>query len=163
MQLQSESQQSILKIIQKRKRPRIVHLCLSVSVQFSHSVMSDSLWPSGLQHTRLPCLSPAPVAYSNSGPLRQCIHPNSSSSVIPFSSHLQCFPVSGYFPMSKFFVLGGQSIGVLASASVLPMNIQDWFPLGLTGWVSLQSKRLSRVFSNTTVQKHKFFSAQLSL
>ena len=162
MKLQSESQQSILKIVQKRKRRRIVHLFLSISVQFSHLVMSDSLWPHVLQHTRLPCPSPTPGAYSNTGPSHQWSHPTVSSSVVPFSSHLQCFPASGSFPMSQFFVSGGQSIGVSALTSVLPMNNQDWFPLGLTGWISLQSKGQSRVFSNTTVQKHQFFSAQLS-
>ena len=134
-----------------------------VSVQFSHSVVSDSLWLHGLQHARLPCPLPTPGAYSNSCPLSWWCHPTISSSVIPFSSHLQSFPASGSFPMSQFFASGGQSIGVSASASVLPMNIQDWFPLGWTGWISLQSKELSRVFSNTTVQKHQFFGAQLSL
>jgi len=131
-------------------------------IQFSCSVMSDSLWPHGLQHTRLPCPSPTPGACANSCPLSWWYHPTISSSV-PFSSRLQSFPASGSFPMSQFFTSGGQSIGVSASASVLPMNIQDWFPLGLTGLISLQSKGLSRVFSNTTVQKHQFFSAQLSL
>jgi len=121
------------------------------SVQFSHSVMSDSLQPHGLQHTRPPCPSPTPKAYSNSCPSCQWCHPTISSSVIPFSSCLQFFPASGSFPMSQFFASGGQSIGVSASASVLPMNIQDWFPLGLTGWICLQSERFSRVFSNTTV------------
>ena len=132
-------------------------------VQFSHSVMSDSFWPIGLQHTRPPCPSPTPRAYSNLCPLSQWCHPTISSSLIPFSSCLQSFPASGSFTMSQFFSSGGQSIGVSASASVLPMNIQDRFPLGWTGWISLQSKRLSRVFSNTTVQKHQFFSTQLSL
>ena len=126
------------------------------SVQFSHSVMSDSLRPHGLQHTRPPCPSPTPGAYSNSCPLSRWCHPTISSSVIPFSSHLQSFPASGSFPMSQFFTSGGQSIGVSASAWALPMNIQDWYPLGWTGWISLQSKGLSRVFSNTTVQKHQF-------
>ena len=133
------------------------------SVQFSHSVMSDSLWPHGLQHTRLPCPSPTLRACSNSRPLSQWCHPTISPSVIPFSSPLQFFPALGSFPMSQFFTSGGQSIGVSASASVLPMNTQDWSPLGWTGWISLQSKGLSRVFSNTTVQKHQFFGAQLSL
>ena len=129
------------------------------SVQFSCSVMSDSLWPHGLQHARLPCPSPTPVACSNS-----CLcHPTISSSVIPFSSHLQSFPTSGSFPMSQFFASVGQSIGVSASASVLPMSIQDWFPLGWTGGISLKSKGLSIILSNTTVQKHWFFGAQLSL
>ena len=134
------------------------------SAHFSCSVMSDSLWPHGLQHTRLPCTSPTPGACSNSCPLSRWCHPTISSSVIPFSSCLQSFPASGSFPMSRLFASGGQSIGVSASASVLPMNIQDWFPLGLTGWISLQSKGLSRVFQHhTTVQKHQFFSAQLFL
>ena len=131
------------------------------SVQFSSSVISGSLWPQELQHARLPCPSPTPRACSNSCSLSQWCHPTISSSVIPFSFCLQSFPVSGSFPMSQFFTSGDQSIGV--SASVLPMNIQDWFPLGWTGWISLQSKGLSRVFSNTTVQKHQFFKAQLSL
>ena len=131
--------------------------------EFSRSVLSDSLWPHGLQHARLPCPSPTPGAYSNSRPSSWWCHPTISSSVVPFSSHLQSFPASGSFPMSQFFTSDGQSIGASASASVLPMNIQDWVPLGLTDWISLQSKGLSRVFSNTTVQKHQFFSAQLSL
>ena len=137
-------------------------ICREYSVQFSHSVMSNSLRPHGLQHTRLPCPSPTPGAYSNSCPSSQWYLQTISTSVIPFS-HLQSFPASRSFPMSQFFTSGGQIIGVLASASVLPMNIQDWFLLGLTGWISLQSKGLSRVFSNTTVQKHQFFGAQLSL
>ena len=107
------------------------------SVQFSHSVVSSSLWPHGLQHTRLPCTLPTPRAYSNSCPSSQWCHPTISSSAIPFSSHLQSFPASGSFLTSQFFASGGQSIGVSASTSVLPMNIQDWFPLGLTGWISL--------------------------
>jgi len=114
--------------------------------------MSNSLQPHGLQHARLPCPSPTPGVYSNSCPLSQWCHPTISPTVIPFSSCLQSFPASGSFPMSQFFVSGGQSIGVSASASVLPMNIQDWFPLGWTGLISLQSKGLSRVFSNSTVQ-----------
>ena len=132
------------------------------SVQFSRSVMSDSLWPHGIQHARHPCPSPTPRIYSNSCSSSWWCHPTISSSVIPFSSHLQSFPASGSFPMSLFFTSGGQSIGASASASGLPMNIQDWFPLGWTGWISLQSKGLSRVFSNTPVQKHQFFGAQLS-
>ena len=131
--------------------------------QFRRSVVSDGLRPHGLQHTRLPCPSPTPGAYSNSCPLHWWCHPTISPSVIPFSSCLQSLPASGSFPMSQFFASGGQTIGVSASASVLPMNIQDWFPLGWTGWISLQSKGLSRVFFNTTVQKHQFFGAQLSL
>ena len=137
-----------------------IHICIS---QFSRSVVSDSLWPQVLQHTRLPCPSPTPRAFSNSCPLIGWCHPTISSSVIPFSSCLQSFPASGSFSMSQFFASGGQSIGVSASASVLPMNIQDWFPLGWIGWISLHSKGLSRVFSNTTVQKHQFFSTQSSL
>ena len=133
------------------------------SVQFSSSVMSYSLRPHELQDTRLPCPSPIPGAYSNSFPLSRWCHPTISSSVIPFSSHRQSFPPSGSFPVSQFFALGGQSIGVLASTSVLPINIQDWFPIGWTGWISLQSKGLSRVFSNTTVQKLQFFSTQMKV
>ena len=125
-------------------------------VQFSHSFVSDSLRSHRLQHARLPCPSPTPGVYSNSCPYSWWCHPTISSSVVPFSSCLQSFQASGSFPMSQFFTSGGQSIGVSASASVLPMNIQDWFPLGWTGWTSLQSKGLSRVFSNTTVQKHQF-------
>ena len=127
------------------------------SVQFGHSVVSDSLQPHGLQHARPPCPSPTPGAYSNSCPSSWWCHPPISSSVIPFSSCLQSFPALGSFQMSPFFTSGGQNIGVSASASVLPMNIQDWFPLGWTGWISLLSKGLSTVFSNTTVQKHQFF------
>ena len=134
-----------------------------MSVPFSHSVVSNSLRSHGLQHTRLPCPSPAPGACSNSSPSSWWCHPTISSSVIPFSSCLQSFPTSGSFPMIQFFLSGGRSIGVSASTSVLPMNIQDWSPLGLIGWISSQSKGLSRVFSNTTVQKHQFFSTQLSL
>ena len=133
------------------------------SVQFSRSVVSNSLWPHGLQHARPPCPSPTPGAYSNSCPSSRWCHPTISSSVIPFSSCLQSFPASGSFPVSQFFASCGQSIGVSASSSVLPVNIQDWSPSGWTGWISLQSKGLSRVFSSTTVQKHQFFSAQLSL
>ena len=127
------------------------------SVQFSCSVVSDSLWPYGQHHARLPCPSPTPRVYSNSCPLSRWYHPTISSSVVLFSSCLQSFPESGSFPMSQFFVSSSQSIGVSASAPVLPVNIQDWFPLGWTGWISLQSKGLSRVFSNITVQKHQFF------
>ena len=129
------------------------------SVQFSPSVVSDSLPPHGLQHTRPPCLSPTPRVYSNSCPLSQWYHPVISSSVIPFYSCLQSFPASGSFQTSQFFASPGQSIGVSASTSFLPMNNQDWPPLGWTGWISLQSKGLSRVFSNTTVQKHQFFGS----
>ena len=152
-------------LLKGRIPPHSPHLQgqIACTVQFSCSVMSDSLWPHGLQHTRLPCPSPTSRAYSNSCPLGQWCQPTISSSVIPFSSHLQSFPASESFPMRQFFLSGGQSIGVSASASVLPMIIQDWFPLGWTGWISLQSKGLSRVFSNATVQKHQFFGTQISL
>ena len=133
------------------------------SVQFSRSVISDSLWPHRLQHARHPCPSPTPRAYSNSCPLSRWCHPTISSSVVLFFSHLQSFPASGSFQMSQFFASCGQNIGVSASTSFLPMNSQNWLPLGWTGWISLQSKGLSRVFSNTTVQKHQFFGTQLSL
>ena len=131
------------------------------SAQFSCSVVSDSLGPKGLQHIRLP--SQTPGACSNSCLLSQWCHPTISSSAVPYSFCLQSIPASGSFQMSQFFTSGGQNIGVSASASVLPMNIQDWFPLGWTGWISLQSKGLSRVFFNTIVQKHQFFGPQLSL
>ena len=133
------------------------------SVQFICSVVSNSLWLHGLQHARPLSPSPTPGVYSNSCLLSRWCHPTISSSVIPFFSHLQSFPGSGSFQMSQLFTSGGQSIGVSASASVLPMNIQDWSPLGWTSWISLQSKGLSRVFSNTTVLKHLFFGTQLSL
>ena len=133
-------------------------------IQFSSVAQScPTLRPHRLQHARPPCPSPTPGVYSNSCPLSWWCHPTISSSVIPFSSRLQSSPASGSFPMSQLFTSGGQSIGVSASASVLPMNTQDRSPLGWTGWTSLQSKGLSRVFSNTTVQKHQFFGAQLSL
>ena len=128
-------------------------------VQFSCSVMSNSLEPHGLQHARCPCPSPTPGVYSNSCPLSQWCHPTISSSIIPFSSCLRSFPASGSFQMSQLLASGGQSIWVLASTLVLPMTIQSWFPLGLTGLISLLSEGLSRVFSNTTVRKHQFFSA----
>ena len=140
-----------------------LYFYINISVQFSCSVMSNSLWPHDLQHARPCCPSPTPGAYSNSCPLHWWCHPTISSSVFTFSSHLQSFPTSGSFPMIQFFTSEGQNIGVSASESVFPMNIQDWFPLGWTGWISLLSKGLSRVFSNTTVQKHWFFTAQLSL
>ena len=127
-------------------------MTLFSSVQFSHSVMSDSLQPHGLQHTRLPYLSQSPRVCSNSCPLNRWCHPVISSSVVPFSSYLHSFPASGSSPMSQIFAPGSQRIGVSASTSVPPMNIQDWFPLEWTCWISLQSKGLSRVFSNTTVQ-----------
>ena len=132
------------------------------SVQFSHSVVSDYLRPNGLQHPRLPCPSSTSWVYSNSCPLSWWCHLTISSSVVPFSSCHQSFPASGSFQMSQLFASSGQSVGVSASASVLSMNIQDWSPLEWTGWISLQSRRLLRVFSNTTVQKHQFFSTQLS-
>ena len=131
-------------------------------VEFSHSVVSDSLRPHGPQHARPPCPSPTPeFTQTHVHWVSDAIQP--SHPVVPFSSHLQSFPASGSFPTSRFFALGGQSFGVSASASVLPMNIQDLFPLGWTGWISLQSKELSRVFSNTIVQKHQFFGVRLSL
>ena len=132
------------------------------SVQFSHSVMSNSLRPHGLPHARPPCPSSTPGVHPNSCPLSRWCHPTISFSVVPLSSRLQSFPASGSFPVSRFFTSGAQSIGVSASASVLPMNIQGWFPLGWTCWISLLSKGLSRVF-NTTVQKHQFFCTQPSL
>ena len=131
------------------------------SVQFIHVVVSDSLRPHELQHARPPCPSPTPGVHSNSRPSSRRCHPAISSSGVPFSSCPQSFPALESFPMSQLFTSGGQSTGVSALASVLPMNTQDRFPLGWTGWISLQSKGLSRVFSNTTVQKHQFFGAQL--
>ena len=131
------------------------------SVQFTQHVWLFAI--SWMQHTRLPCPSPTSRVYSNSCPSSQWCHPTISSSVVPFSFCLQSFPASGSFQMSQFFASGGQCIGVSASPSVLPMNTQDWFPLGWPGWISLQSNGLSRVFTNTTVQKHQFFSTQLSL
>ena len=139
------------------------HQCIVFSsVQFSRSVVSNSLRPHEPQHTRSPCPSPTPKVHPNPCPWTRWCHPTISSSVIPFSCP-QSFPASGSFPMTQLFALGGQSIGVSASKSVLPMNTQDWSPLGWTGWISLQSKGLSRVFSNTRVQKHQVFNAQLSL
>ena len=163
MRVKKESEMASLKLnIQKW---RSWHLVASLhskemgvkwkSVQFSRSVMSGSLQPHGLQYARPPCPSPTPGVYSNSCPLSQWCHPTSSSSVTPFSSRLQSFPGSGSFQMSQVFTSGGQSIGV--SASVLPVNIQDWFPLGWTGWIS------SSIFSNITIQKHQLFNTQLSL
>ena len=141
----------------------IAQSCLTLSVQFSCSVVSNSLRPHEPQHARPPCLSPTPRVYSNPCPLSPWYHPTISSSVIPFSSCPQSFSASGSFQMSQLFASGGQSIRVSASASVLPMNTQDWSPLGWTGWISLQSKGLSRVFSSTTFQKHQLFGTQLSL
>ena len=143
---------------------QVSQLCTSLySVQFSHSVVSNSLRTHGMQHARPPCLLPIPGVYSNSCPSSRWCYPTISSSVIPFSSCLQPFPTSGSFQMSQLFASGGQNIRVSASTSVLPMNTKDRFPLGWIGWISLQSKGLSRVFSNTTVQKHQFFDTQLSL
>ena len=141
-----------------QSNPSVSCIC---SLQFSYLVVSNCLQPHGLQHARLPCPSPTPGACSNSCPLSRWCHPTISSSVIPFFSCLQSFPAPASFPMSQFFASGGQSIGALASPSVFPMNIQDWFPIGLTGLISLQSKELSRVFSNTTVQKHQLFGTRL--
>ena len=132
------------------------------SVQFSRSVVSDSLWPHELQHTRPPCPSPNPRVHWDSRPSSQWCHPAISSSVVPFSSFPQSLPASESFPMSQLFAWGGQSIGISALASVLPKNTQGWSPLEWTSWISLQSKGLSRVFSNITVQKHQFFGAKLS-
>ena len=151
--------------IQLEKKKLNCH-CLQIpyisSVQFSHSVMSDSLWPHESQHARPSCPSPTPGVHSNSRPSNRWCHPAISSAVVPFSSCPQSLPASGSFPMSQLFACSGQSTGVSASASFLPMNTQDWSALGWTGWISLQSKGLSRVFSNTTVQKHQFFGTQLS-
>ena len=142
----------------------IFSLSLSRIISSVHSL--SLVWLFAIQWTaacQASCPSPTPRIYPNSCPLSQWYHPTISSSVVPFTSHLQSFPASGFFQMSQVFTSGGQSTGVSASASVLPMNIQDWFPLGWTGWISLLSKGLSRVFSNTTVHKHQFFGAQLSL
>ena len=153
-----------MKYISQRNSAIISQLCKYFSsVQFSRSVVSDSLRPHESQHTRPPCPSPTPGVHSDSRPSSQWCHPAISSSVIPFSSCLHPLSASGSFPRSQFFTWSGQNIGFSALASVLPMNIQDWFPLGLTGFISLQSKGLSRVFSNTTVQKHQFFGTQLYL
>ena len=143
-------------------------ICLSLwvypfsSVQFNHSVVSDSLRPHESQHARSPCPSRTPRVHSDSRPSSQWCHPAISSSVIPFSSCPQSLPASESFPVSQLFSWGSQSTGVSALASVLPMNTQDWSPLECTGWIYFQSKGLSRVFSNNTVQKHEFFGAQLS-
>ena len=136
--------------------------CWISSVQFSHSVVSNSLWSRESQHTRPPCPSPTPRVHSDSHPLSRWCHPAISSSVVPFSSCPPSLPASESFPMSQLFAWGGQSTGLSALASVLPMNTQGWSPLEWTGWISLQSKGLSRAFSNTTVQKHQFFGTQLS-
>ena len=159
-----------LKITYNPQFPEIITVTILASsklrftlVKFSHSIVSDSLQPRELQHARPPCPSPTPKAYPNSCPLSRWCHPTISSSVIPFFSCSQNLPASGSFQMSQPFTSGGQCIGVSASTSILLMNTQDWYPLGWTGWISLQSKGLSRVFSNTTLQKHQFFCAQLSL
>ena len=156
----SDIQQHESVILSLLSLPPACRLIPLSSVQFTHSVVSDSLQPHGLQHARLPCPSPTPGVYSNSSPLSWWCHTTISSSVVPFSFCLQSCPASGSFQMSQFFASRGQSIGV--SASVLPMNIQDWFLLGWIGWTSLQSKGLSRVFSNTTIQKHQFFGSHPS-
>ena len=143
--------------------PNSYHFHIPSSVQFNHSAVSDSLRPHELQQARPPCPSPTPGVHPNQCPLSQWCHPTISSSVVPFSFCPQSFPASGSFQTPQLFAWGGQSSGVSASTSVLLMNTQDWSPLGWTGWISLQSKGLSRVFSNTTVQKYQIFSAKLSL
>jgi len=149
-------------VIRKMQTP-ITTSYLIVSVSQSVQLLSRVQLCDPMRHTRPPFPSPTPRVYSNSCPLSRWCHPNISSSVIPFSSCLQSFPASGTLPVNQFFASGGQRIGASALASFLPINIQDWFPLGWIGWISLQSKGLSGVFSNTTVQKHQFFCAQLSL
>ena len=162
----SISRSIIIKMVRTTKKKNLQNsqrkTVYNTSVQFSRSVMSDSLQPHESQHARLPCPSQTPGVYSNSCPSSRGCHPAISSSVVPFSSCPQSLPASGSFPMSQLFAWDGQSTVISASASVLPMNTQDWSPLGWTGWISLLSKGLSRVFSNTTVQKHQFFGAQLS-
>ena len=162
----SISRSIIIKMVRTTKKKNLQNsqrkTVYNTSVQFSRSVMSDSLQPHESQHARLPCPSQTPGVYSNSCPSSRGCHPAISSSVVPFSSCPQSLPASGSFPMSQLFAWDGQSTVISASASVLPMNTQDWSPLGWTGWISLLSKGLSRVFSNTTVQKHQFFSTQLS-
>ena len=143
-------------------KPQNMVIFISRRGQFSCSVMSDSLWPHETQHARPPCPSPTPGVYPNPCALSCWCHPTISSSVVPFSSCSQSFPASGSFEMSQLFASGGQSIGVSSSTSVLPMNTQDWSPLGWTGWISLQPKGLSRVFSNTTVQKQKSINGQMN-
>ena len=154
-----EGSNSRSKARQEHSKRRKVHFLTFSSVQFSSVTQ---LRPHESQHTRPPCPTPTPRVYSNSCPSSRWCHPAISSSVIPFSSYPQSLPASGSFQMSQLSASGGQSIGVSASASVLPMNTQDWSPSGWTAWISLQSKGLSGVFSNTTVQKHQFFGAQLS-
>jgi len=159
IKVKEESEKAGLKL--NIKKTKIMASSPISSVQLSCSVVSNSLRPHEPQHARPPCPSPTPRVHPNPGPLSQWCHPTISSSVVPFSSCPQFFPASGSFPMSQLFTSGGRSIGVSASGS--PSNTQDWSPLGWTGWISLQSKGLSRVFSNTTVQKHQFFCTQLSL
>ena len=149
-----------------RTSPEMCQVIKSLEMAYSQSVssvVSDSLWPHRLQHVRLPCPSPTPRVYSNSCPSSWWCHPTILSSVVPFPSCIQSFPASGSFLMSQFFASGGQSIEASALASILPVNILGWFPLGLTGLISLQCKGLSRVFSSTTLRKHQFFGTQPSL
>ena len=164
MRVKEESEKAGLKFnIKKNNSKKLRSWHLVSSAQFSHLDVSDSLQPQERPTAhRPPCLSPTPRVYSDSFPLSWWCHPTISSSVVPFSSHLQSFPASESFQMSKFFASGGLSIWLSASVSGLPMNNQDWFPLGWTDWISLQFKGISRVFSNTTVQKHQFFGTQLS-
>ena len=143
-------------------RRKVLYHLFGLSVQFSPSIVSDSLWPHESQRGRHRCASPTPGVHPNPRPSSRWCHPAISSCVVPFSSCSQSFPALGSFPMSQLFAWGSQSIGISASTSVLPMNTQDWSPLGWTGWISLQSKELSRVFSTTRVQKYQFFSAQPS-
>ena len=152
---------SVPQLLLKNYNRNSIYLKKLCSVRFNHSVMSDSVWPHELQDSRSLCPSPAPRVHPNPCQLSHWCHPTISSSVVPFTCCPQYFPASGSFQMSQLFASGGQTIGVSAWTSVLPMNTQDWSPLGWTGWISLQSKGLSRVFNNT-VQKHQFFSAQLS-
>ena len=161
IRLMSELLDKSISLLQKELNSYLITVSCD-KFQFSHSVVSDSLQPHEPQHARPPCPSPTPGVHPNPCPLCWWCHPTISSSVVPFSSCPQSFPASGSFPKSQFFTSGGQSIGASTSASLLPMNIQDWSPLGWAGWISLQSKGLSRVFSNTTVQKHQFFSAHVS-
>ena len=161
MRVKEDSEKAGLQL--KDQKTKIMASVPISSVQFSCSIMSDSMQPCGLKHGRLPWPSPTPRVYSNSCPLSWWCHPTISSSVIPFSSCLQFFPASGTFPMNQLFTSVGHSIGVSVSASVFPMNIQDWFLFRGTGWISLLSNGRSRVFSNNTVQKRQFFGAQLCL
>ena len=147
----------------KTQHCKVTSFCSVIQFSSVQSLSCVRLWPHGLQHTRPPCPSPTPRVYSNSCLLSRWCHLTISSSVVPFSSCLQSFPASASFPVSQFFTSGGQSTGVSASASVLSVNIQDWYPLGWPSWISLQSKGLSRVFSNTIVQNYQFFGTQLSL